>query len=69
VDLIERTLRAMPFCPACGQHTEVVEIGQELVLRCSTIGGPRTGIERFLGFVGRDHVSRPLIEVRSALAA
>lgn len=70
VDLLERALRAMPFCPGCGEHTDVVEVGSDLVLRCSAIDRPKTGIDRWLGsLVGPAHVAYPIAEVPTAQAA
>ena len=70
VELIEQAQRATPYCPACGEHTEVVALEGTIVLRCSTIGLPRTGLARLLNdIVGREHIARPIVDTGLASAA
>ena len=70
IDRIEQALRETPYCPSCGEHTDIVAIGDTILLRCSTIGQPRTGLERILGSViAPGHVSYPIIEPVDTLAA
>jgi hypothetical protein len=70
VDLIELAQRATPYCPACGEHTEIVVLDDAIVLRCSTIGRPRTGLGRFFyGVIGPTHVSEPIVDLAFDFAA
>lgn len=70
VDMVEQAIRSNPYCPNCGEHTEIVRVGNELILRCSAIGHPRTRLERWFGsLIGPEHVSYPILELSMARAA
>ncbi len=70
IDTIEWALRETPYCPQCGEHTDIVDVDGNLVLRCTAIDQPRSRLERIVAtIVGPSHVSVPVIERANALAA
>ena len=68
IRIIEDALDADPYCPVCGEHTEIRDVRGTLYLSCPVVETRRGVVARILSVVVA-HIDRPILELTEAPAA
>lgn len=68
IRIVEDALDTDPYCPVCGQHTGIRDVGGTLYLSCPAADAPRGVVGRLMSAL-LAHTNRPILDLTEAQAA